>query len=185
MVEAILAGAARVFVAEGLEGATTNEIARVAGVSIGSLYQYFPNKHAIAVALMAEHFKEVEGLRPTALRDPSNLTLRDRMGVAVRWQLEAHAKDPALHRALSTMAPNILGSDAMLAVERLFERAIRHVLEAHREELGDRDLDLAAFVVAQCMEGLTHGAVYHHPDRLKDDALAEEITRLLVRYLGV
>jgi len=184
MVEAILEAAARVFVADGLDGATTNRIAEVAGVSVGSLYQYFPNKQVLARALMQRHFGEVEELRPAVLRGGEMRSLRERLGIAVRWQLDAHAKDPVLHQALSVMAPRILGMEVLLDIERLFQRTIRGVLEGYRDELGDRDLDLAAFIVAQCMESLTHGAVLHHPERLQDDALADEITHLLVAYLG-
>src|SRR5687767_1375689 len=57
MVDAILDAAARVFVEDGLEAATTNRIAREAGVSVGSLYQYFPSKQAVLVEL---HRREIE-----------------------------------------------------------------------------------------------------------------------------
>ena len=77
------------------------------------------------------------------------------------------------------------GISLILEIERLYQRTLRFILELHREELGDRDLDLAAFVVAQCMESLTHGAVLHHPELLGGQALEDEITELLVRYLGV
>ena len=55
MVDTILQAAARVLAEEGLGRATTNRIAEVAGVSIGSLYQYFPNKLAIVRALQIAH----------------------------------------------------------------------------------------------------------------------------------
>ena len=105
MVEAILTAAARVFVEDGLDGATTNRIAEVAGVSVGSLYQYFPNKQALASALLVQHVADVEALRPAALRGEKWLTLRERFGIAVRWQLDAHAQDPAIHETLIQMAP--------------------------------------------------------------------------------
>ncbi|MGK9273306.1 TetR/AcrR family transcriptional regulator [Williamsia muralis] len=57
MVDVILEAATRVFDSEGAAG-TTNRIADVAGVSIGSLYQYFPNKHAIMAALAWRHLDE-------------------------------------------------------------------------------------------------------------------------------
>src|SRR6185436_592878 len=53
-VDALLEATARVLGARGFEGATTNEIARVAGVSVGSLYQYFPSKEALVAALLEQ-----------------------------------------------------------------------------------------------------------------------------------
>ena len=57
-VKAILEAAARIFGEKGLAGATTNHIAERAGVSIGTLYQYFPNKEAIVHGLMEKHVRE-------------------------------------------------------------------------------------------------------------------------------
>lgn len=185
LVEDILTAAARVFVEAGLDGATTNRIAEVAGVSVGSLYQYFPNKQSLARALLVRHVQEAEELRPAELRGEPRLPLGERLRVAVRWQLAVHAQDPALHEALTLLAPRVLGMETIRAFERYYQQTLRSILELYREELGDRDLDLAAFIVAQTMESLTHGAVLHHPERLADEALAEEITGLLVRYLGV
>jgi AcrR family transcriptional regulator len=78
-VQAILTAGARVLAQESLAGFNTNRIAEVAGVSVGSLYQYFPNKAALAVALIEqererlavaleaavrEHLQELGELRP-------------------------------------------------------------------------------------------------------------------------
>ena len=53
-VEAILDATARVLVREGYARTSTNRVAAVAGVSIGSLYQYFPNKESLVAALVAD-----------------------------------------------------------------------------------------------------------------------------------
>lgn len=183
LVQAILQAAARVFVEDGLDGANTNRIAEVAGVSVGSLYQYFPNKQSLARALLVGHVQQAEASRPAALRGDDRLSLRERFRIAVRWQLDVHAHDPALHEALTRIAPRVLGTEAFRAFEQFHQQTIRSILESYRDELGDRDLDKAAFIVAQTMESLTHGAVLHHPDWLGDDGLADEITELLVKYL--
>lgn len=184
LVTDILTAAARVFVEDGLDGANTNRIAEVAGVSVGSLYQYFPNKQSLARALLVQHVQQAEQLRPAELRE-TKLSLPERIRVAVRWQLDVHAQDPALHETLTRIAPSVLGMDTIRAFERFHQRTLRFILESYREELGDRDLDKAAFIVAQTMESLTHGAVLHHPEWLRDEGLADEITDLVVKYLGV
>lgn len=96
-VEAIVEGAARILETVGLEGYTTNAVAARAGVSIGSLYQYFPNKDAITLALIEREsallLKEVEA----ATAEPDwKAALRLMVAAAVRHQLNR----PALARLL-------------------------------------------------------------------------------------
>ena len=182
-VQAILEAAARVFVEDGLEGATTNRIAVVAGVSVGSLYQYFPNKESLVQALLVSHVADAEARRPRALRGPELLTLRERLRIAIGWHLEVHAADPALHEMLTNAAPRLLGADVLREFKSTYHRVMRAVLEPYAAELRPRNLDLAAFVVAECMEALTHGAVLHHPELLDRAELVDEMTELLAGYL--
>jgi AcrR family transcriptional regulator len=96
-VEAILEGAAHVLEHRGFEGYTTNEIAARAGVSIGSLYQYFPNKDAVTIALIE---RETEGmvdevLAALALSPPSRA-----LQEAIRVSVGNQARRPQLARLL-------------------------------------------------------------------------------------
>ena len=143
-VEAILEAAARILVQEGLQQATTNRIAEVAGVSIGSLYQYFPNKESLVRALLEQHVEEALAQRPEALRH-NDLPLRERIRLAVEWHLAVHAASPALHQALTACVPEILGSDAIRTFERTVQthhppRAAATRGRASPEELGHRSL---------------------------------------------
>jgi AcrR family transcriptional regulator len=183
-VEAILEATARVLVEEGEERATTNRIAAVAGVSIGSLYQYFPNRESLFRALFDRHLEQAVALRPPELRGSEPLPLARRLRLAVDWHLAVHAADPALHQALSELAPRVLGADVLRAFERYYQQTVHDVLAPYADELRPRNLPLAAFVVAQCLESLTHGAVVHHPSLLDRDELASEIAQLLTAYLG-
>ncbi|MCG8592466.1 MAG: TetR/AcrR family transcriptional regulator [Proteobacteria bacterium] len=179
----ILEATARVLVEEGEECTTTNRVAKRAGVSIGSLYQYFPNKQALVRALFERHLAQAEAMRPPALRPGSDVPLEERVRLAIRWLLDVHAADPALHQVLTGIAPRVLGSEALRAFERAYHHVLRGVLEPYADELRPKNLELAAFVVAQCMESLIHGAVVHHPTLLDRDELAREMTTLLVGYL--
>ena len=62
---------------------------------------------------------------------------------------------------------------------------IRYILELYRDELGDRDLDIAAFIVSQCMESLTHGAVMHRPDLLGGDDKARTVAEKITPWTGI
>ena len=182
LVDAVLEAAARVLVKHGYEHATTNRIAEVAGVSVGSVYQYFPNKQSMVRALLERHVENAMALRPPELAR-SDIELRERFRLSVRWHLEVHAADPALHRVLTSLAPEVLGTDVLRKFERTVQATIRQVLEQHAAELRPRNLDVASFIVASSLESLTHGAVLHHPDLLDEPELAEEMTELIFRYL--
>ena len=186
-VEAILEATARVLAADGLEAASTNRVAAVAGVSVGSLYQYFPNREALVHALFERHVRRAEAARPAALgggaERPIEADLRGTMRAAVDWHLAMHAEEPALHQELTTHAQRILGTETLRAFERFRAEQVRGRLEAHRDAIRPRDLALAAFIVATCLEAVTHAAVVHHPEMFSGPDLASELTELLVRFL--
>ena len=86
-VEAILRAAAHILVRTGYEATTTNRVAVEAGVSIGSLYQYFPNKEAIVSALIDRHLSDqMQWLRQAALHAMAH-------DVSVEILAECEAKD--------------------------------------------------------------------------------------------
>lgn len=106
-VEALLEAAAQVFERHGYAAGTTNRIAARAGVSIGSLYQYFPNKDALLLALVQRHVDEgaarMGPLLAELADDPP--PLRDALQSLVAGLVALHAGRPALHRVLFEEAP--------------------------------------------------------------------------------
>ena len=99
-VDALVEATARILVREGFDKASTNRIAEVAGVSVGSLYQYFPSKEALVAAVMERHQQEimqiVRGELAEILAEPVERAVRKLVAVAVK----AHRVDPRLHRVL-------------------------------------------------------------------------------------
>jgi AcrR family transcriptional regulator len=106
-VEILLRAAAQVFAARGYAATTTNKVAERAGVSIGSLYQYFPNKDALLVALINAHVHEGETILIAAAT--AAVSAHDALPAAtrrlVRAMVELHARDRALHQVLFEEAP--------------------------------------------------------------------------------
>lgn len=179
-VEAILRATARILVKEGYEGMTTNQVARVAGVSVGSLYQYFPGKEALVAALIDRHQEEVfAALSP----DPQLLTLplAEVAPKLIEAMLRAHSVDPPLHKVLLEVAPR-LGKQADYLVERGIT-LVNALFELHQKELRPLDPDLASFVCVHAVEALCHQATLTRQDLLKDPRLVKEIAELLLRYV--
>jgi AcrR family transcriptional regulator len=116
-VEALLEAATRVFRREGWK-ATTNRIALEAGVSIGSLYEYFPNKHALLEALAERHVQVAEALVAEALEQPRSLgELLESIQRAVLASQRYPSEAIALLNASS-------GADLAARAERLRQRAL-------------------------------------------------------------
>src|SRR5258708_13754921 len=106
-VETLLDATARVLTREGSDRASTNRIAAKAGVSVGSLYQYFPNKEALVAALVARHNREMLELVRDALKEVASFDLATAMRELVGPTVEPPLFDPALHRPFADQYPPI------------------------------------------------------------------------------
>jgi AcrR family transcriptional regulator len=184
-VDAILEAAAQVFTTYGYAAGTTNRIATRAGVSIGSLYEYFPNKDALLVALMERHVAEGERVLATAAAaTAASADLEAVVRTFVRAMVTLHARDRALHRVLFEEAP--FPRAVRRSIEELEVRVI-DVVEAYlRAHPGRtrRDPARAAMVVVHAIEGLTHKLVVHGPARLDIEPYVDEMVALVVAYLA-
>ena len=185
-VNAILDATARVLMKEGYDRASTNKIAAVAGVSIGSLYQYFPSKEALVAAVIDRHKKEVIEVVRGALAEAATEPIVEAVRRLVAAAIRAHRIDPKLHRVLAEQIPRMGKLENVEAFNRENYVLVRAYLEARSDELRTVDLGLAAFVCVTAIEALSHTAVLHRSDMLSDEAvgtLVDEVTRLVVRYL--
>jgi AcrR family transcriptional regulator len=185
-VDALLEATARILVKEGYDRASTNRIARAAGVSIGSLYQYFPGKEALVAALIDRHMGEMMQLVRGAFLKVASGPVETAVREMVRVMVDAHRVDPRLHRVLVEQTPRIGRLENIEALDREAYAMVRAYLEAHAGELDVANLDLAAFVCVQTVETLTHAAVVQRTETLTDDAaqaLIDEVTRLITYYL--
>ena len=185
-VDALVEATARILVREGFDKASTNHIAEVAGVSVGSLYQYFPGKEALVAAVIDRHrqkiLQTVRGELADALAQPVEVAVRKLVAIAVK----AHRVDPSLHRVLAEQIPRVSKLEELETFSRENYALFRTYLEQHRDELRIDNLELASFICVTTIEALTHNAVLHHPEMLSGegmDALIDEGARLVTGYL--
>src|SRR5215510_14243891 len=143
-VDALLEATARVLVKEGYDRASTNRIAEAAGVSIGSLYQYFPSKEALVAAVIDRHMGEMLQLVRDALLEVASHPVERGVRKLVTVMIDAHRVDPRLHRVLQEQIPRTGRLENIEALDQEASALVRVYLEAHREEVGVADLDLAA-----------------------------------------
>jgi AcrR family transcriptional regulator len=185
-VAALIQATARILVREGFDKASTNRVAEVAGVSVGSLYQYFPGKEALVAAVIERHNEEIVQTVRSELADIATQPLEQGVRKLIAVAVKAHRVDPRLHRVLAEQIPRV----GKLAKVETFNRGnlalFRNYLESHRSEIRALDLELASFICVTSIEALTHNAVLHHSRELSDEgmeALVDEGVRLVVGYL--
>lgn len=184
-VDALLDATARILVREGYDRASTNRIAAVAGVSIGSLYQYFPNKESLVAALVARHNRQILALLSNAMMAVASLDLEPAMRELIRAMVDAHRVDPELHRIFDEQVPRMGQLAEIEVVKEETFAVVRAYLESRRSEIGVTDLDTATFICVTTVETLTHEIVIRPPASSRIEAIdfVDEVTRLLVGYL--
>jgi AcrR family transcriptional regulator len=181
-VEVILRATARILIKEGYDRASTNRIALAAGVSVGSLYQYFPSKEALVLALLKKHVNEMGALMRAEAAALAMAPMHEAIERAVRIMVAAHAVDPKLHKVLVEQVPRMGQLDGVEAVEEDMLDLVREYLRAKQDEIVPRDPELAAFIVVGIVEALTHQAVLKRPELL-GDAFIREVSAAVYRYL--
>jgi AcrR family transcriptional regulator len=185
-VDALLDATARILVREGFDKASTNRIAEKAGVSIGSLYQYFPSKEALVAAVIDRHNQDVMRVVRAALADVAAQPVEAAVHRLVAVAIQAHQVDPRLHRVLAEQIPRTGRLKDIETFNREAHALFLAYLRSHRADIRARDLELAAFLCASAIEAIAHNAVLHRGEVLSEQAtetLVGEATRLVMSYL--
>jgi AcrR family transcriptional regulator len=182
-VAAILQATAQVLMTNGYDGTTTNLVAEKAGVSIGSLYEYFPNKESLVAALASVHIAELMARVDAVLNMPIDETLRAVVAALIRAGLDAHRIDPALHKVLVEQVPRIGTLAASLDISSVLQRKIEGDLRRRAPRLPAARVRMIALVLETCIEALTHRAVVDAPDWLETGEIEREALRLLEPYI--
>jgi AcrR family transcriptional regulator len=179
----ILDAAVVVFSEYGYARGTTNRIAECAEISIGSLYQYFPNKDAIVIELASRHLDNgvAAANHHSMLHEPASL--RQVIGDIVGAAIDNHRHDPEFLRVLVQQAPR--SHELLTKVSERRNEAIdamREILAAH-PEVGVADKEAAARLVVITIESVVHLALAA-PRTLEIPELNQQLVAMLTRYLA-
>lgn len=186
--EHLLTATARVLVTRGWAGTTTNHVAERAGVSVGTLYEYFPSKDALVAALVGRHLDEAEArlgaLAATLSSAEANaaLTLEGVVRAMVKAMLDLHAASPRLHRVLFEEVPH---PPAVRARIRSMEDAHAAGLALLLPRLAPvREPRVTARVIVELLEALAHRWILApSAEPLAFDQMQSELERLVLAYV--
>jgi AcrR family transcriptional regulator len=183
-VNAVLEATVQVLERDGVDAATTTRIAEVAGVSIGTLYQYFSHRDAIFNALQDREFERalalVEGILSSGNLERSP---RETVTAVVRGLAATYAACPGLHRMLAIEGLRVAKAERVYAFDLRVIGIIRHFLSATRAPVRRKNLDAAAFVAYQSVRATMLASLLERPPGLGHEELIAEVADLVMRYL--
>ena len=186
MVDAILEAAAGVLAERGYAGTSTNLVAERAGVSVGSVYQYFPNKDSLVAALHERHAGQMYQVIEAVLGNGQRGTLRSHVEAMVRALMAAHMVEPRLHRVLEQELPffEVPKANDSPSDKGIFSR-VQQLLEQYRADIVPQDIPLAAWVIQRIIESMVHAAVIEPPTGFSMPEIERAIVDAVLGYLGV
>lgn len=180
-VDAIIEATVELADTDGWTHLSTNRIAERAGVSIGSLYQYFPNKESILAAVVEKHYLEVHRIVWQALEemaDPATPLARV-LASMFRRLVQIHVEDPALTR-VAMVAEQQARSDP--EESGVFAAALEEIFRRRPDTAMPHPM-VAAHVTTVCAQALTRWLAHEAPEGLDREVAIDEMTAMLTGYL--
>lgn len=181
-VDAILEAAAILFAKDGFDATSTTRIAERAGVSVGSLYEYFPNKEALVAKLLKRHCDRMIERFSQKFRSAEGKPLDDVIAIFVEATHDAYAVDVRLHRVLLEQMGRVSKPHHLRCVSMAIVDLLEQALTMCGASVRRPSIRLAAFVVETTVEALTHRAILYAPEFFNSD-LNEELRVMALNYL--
>lgn len=183
-VAAILEAAAQILESDGLATFTTNAVAERAGVSIGTLYQYFGDKNAVLLALARQELAAALAEVTRALQSEDDPTVEGRVRAMIRAMIHAfRGRQRARKAVVQAILAQGLGIELMAPVASFIataSAAIGSSPEARLPGLSSQQL----FVLSRSALGVIRAAVLEEQPFLRSRGFEDELVRMVVAYLG-
>jgi AcrR family transcriptional regulator len=181
-VEAILEATIQVLLNVGKERLTTTKVALRAGVSVGTLYQYFPNKSALLQAALKRHLTEVADAVELVCEEQRGRTLREMATALITSFLDAKMRDAKTSVALYSVSSDVDGAKIVQQMGTRFNKAIAHMLATAREPLAT-DPQLVASMLQGLMVGVSRRMLESGAREEEADTLRRELIFVACAYL--
>ena len=187
-VEAMIQAAARVLQTQGAQALTTNEIARVAGVSVGSLYQYFPDKDSIVVALVEYQLEKDREELAYLLANRDDLSIRQHLAQIMQQLCARQVALGCLPGQLLPLLSKLRSEDLVHRIFQEMSQMMISFVQDHAASLRPqyRDpivLEHAMFVLTHGIRGALNAATVHDFERVRDPIFVGQIVDLALAML--
>jgi AcrR family transcriptional regulator len=181
-VTAILQATIQVLLQVGKQRLTTTRVAQRAGVSVGTLYQYFPNKSSLLQAALKRHLAEVTEAVELVCKEQKGETLRQMVTALITRFLEAKMRDAKTSVALYSVSSDVDGAKISQQMGARFNEAMVRMLATAREPL-TTDPQLVASMLQGMMVGVSRRMLESGAPEKQLDALRRELIFVACAYI--
>jgi AcrR family transcriptional regulator len=181
-IETLHIAAIQVLIGEGLSRCTTTRIAERAGISVGSLYQYYPNRDALLAAVLEQHLEGVTGTVERACRDHRGKPVADMASALVIAFLAAKLGEPEKSKALYAVAGERGGAELVARMHRRMVAAIAALLASAPDAQFD-DPDVTGMFVLAALVGPVRSLLEGQAPAEFEAGLERQLVLLLSAYL--
>ena len=182
--DAILEAAAHILAEGGYPALNTNKIARRAGVSIGSLYQYFPNKEAVVASLIEQEVNKDRDFLEALFADVQEASLEEAVRLLIDAVMDRCEADLILAVALREQIPRVEWTGKMREATSYLEAALLDLLRTRFPETDGERLRQSAFIVVRAVDGIVNAALFDHPEWLSDEDFRKAVAALVTEHLA-
>jgi AcrR family transcriptional regulator len=183
LVDSAVEAAARILSRMGYEGATTNRVAETAGISIGSLYQYFPNRDALIGAVIDRHLDKFMRQTEKDFEDFPDLSPEQGIEKVIRRIASEYLKNRKLFAVLFDHMPRVQRTKNILHSRRRGAELVLNALSRHGHRIPHRDLKSASYVIVNAVMGVLLMASLDEELPLGEDELVRELVDMVLGHL--
>ena len=180
-VATILDACSRLLISEGFYSITTDKIAKEAGVSIGSLYQFFGNKESVVQAVVKNIMEEDKRLISEKMRAISPMPPEARVKAMIELSIETIRRNSDLRSKLTTIQYYVAEASYMTETVRFFQEVVKYNLPA----IPGRDMEKVSYVLVNAFIGMVNTMCVDQPDYINDPGTLKEMSALLFKYLDL
>lgn len=180
-VSTILDACSRLLVSEGFYSITTDKIAKEAGVSIGSLYQFFGNKESVVQAVVKNLMEEDKRILSEKIRTIFPLPPEQRVRAMLELAFETYRRQYELRAKLTTIQYYVADAAYISESIRFFQEIIRYNLP----QIPGKDMDKLSYIIVNAFIGLANTMAIDNPNYINDPTILSEMSQLFMKYLDL
>ena len=185
-VEAVLQATTRILKRDGNEKLNTNRIAEVAGISIGSLYQYFPGKEAILAMLVRRHLESKFAIVDRQLSKNPQAKIETVIHEIIDALVVSKGENSRFEQILEEQIPKLGALKAMKQLDDIMVSKIVAYLSPYKDEIRMENLDRSVFLIIMAVKGVLLGTNLERPELFRGSnraGLVGELNHMVLSYL--